>query len=556
LTNNIKKEKTMANYTKHLSKKITPQTEVIPGREKEMVVNDAGGFVFEIDRWKLLDRFLILGAEGPTYYVSEKKLIEDNTKNLKSCILEDGVRVVKRIVEISDEARAPKNDPAIFALAMVMTYGDKAAKNEAIENFNKVCRIGTHLFTFVYYIDELRSWGRVVRKAISKWYNSRSKESLEMQLIKYKGRTVEGTKNQWTHRDVLRSAHVMPKTNIHNALFSYAVKGEFPINVEENYSSEIFPTVFAHDALYKNVENIELCKKLIEKNKLPHDVWPTELKNHKIIWETALKDIPMTALIRNLGKLTNLGILHQGKFDEVNYVIDKITNVDELRKARIHPYNILMAMITYNHGRGFKGDLSWHPVKKIVDALEESFYNSFKLIEPTNKRILIGLDVSSSMVGTKVMGSPLLDCRTAAAVMAMTTIRTEKNYEVMAFSDKFVDFDITANSKLNEVITDMNNMPFGRTDCSLPMKWAVNQKIQFDAFIVYTDNETYSGIAHPIQALKEYRNKFVKDAKLIVVGFEGRPFSMADPSDPGCLDIVGFDSAGPQIISEFIKGNI
>jgi 60 kDa SS-A/Ro ribonucleoprotein len=46
----------------------------------------------------------------------------------------DGVRAVNRIVEISDGGRAPKNDPAIFALALVVTDGDESAKGHASAN--------------------------------------------------------------------------------------------------------------------------------------------------------------------------------------------------------------------------------------------------------------------------------------------------------------------------------------------------------------------------------------------------------------------------------------
>jgi hypothetical protein len=42
-------------------------------------------------------------------------------------------------------------------------------------------------------------------------------------------------------------------------------------------------------------------------------------------------------------------------------------------------------------------------------------------------------------------------------------------------------------------------MPFDGTDCSLPMQWAMKEKVAADAFIVLTDNETYSGRMHPVE---------------------------------------------------------
>lgn len=46
------------------------------------------------------------------------------------------------------------------------------------------------------------------------------------------------------------------------------------------------------------------------------------------------------------------------------------------------------------------------------------------------------------------------------------------------------------------------------------------------------------------------------DAKLIVVGMQSNGFTIADPEDKGMLDVVGFDSAAPQVMSLFAEGQI
>jgi 60 kDa SS-A/Ro ribonucleoprotein len=48
----------------------THQMTPVPGT----VQNNAGGFVYQIDKWEQFDRFLILGSEGGTYYVNEHNL--------------------------------------------------------------------------------------------------------------------------------------------------------------------------------------------------------------------------------------------------------------------------------------------------------------------------------------------------------------------------------------------------------------------------------------------------------------------------------------------------
>jgi 60 kDa SS-A/Ro ribonucleoprotein len=111
---------------------------------------------------------------------------------------------VNRIVEISDSGRAPKNDPAIFALALVATHGSNEAKALAFQNLAKVCRIGTHLFHFAEYVNALRGWGRGLRNAAGRWYISREADELAHQAVKYQQR------DGWSHGDLLRLAHGIP----------------------------------------------------------------------------------------------------------------------------------------------------------------------------------------------------------------------------------------------------------------------------------------------------------------------------------------------------------
>jgi 60 kDa SS-A/Ro ribonucleoprotein len=125
-------------------------------RVPNQVANSAGSYSWQLDDWTRLDRFLILGAEGGTYYIAKRELVKQNHAAIVRCIKTDGVRVVNRIVEISDAGRTPKNDPAIFVLALVVTHGDAQAKAYAFANLGKVCRIGTHLFHFVEYVNAMR----------------------------------------------------------------------------------------------------------------------------------------------------------------------------------------------------------------------------------------------------------------------------------------------------------------------------------------------------------------------------------------------------------------
>jgi len=88
------------------------------------------------------------------------------------------------------------------------------------------------------------------------------------------------------------------------------------------------------------------------------------------------------------------------------------------------------------------------------------------------------------------------------------------------------------------------------------MTWALDNKIEVDTFGVITDNETWAGDVHPHQALKQYRQRTGIPAREAVFGVVGTPFTIADPSDTGMMDFVGFDSAAPRAFADFSAGRM
>ena len=110
-----------------------------PIPDRGQVQNSDGGFVWQVNDWDKLTRFLILGVEGGTYYVKEPDLLKSNTEAVKCCIAADGVRTVREIVDVSVNGRAYRNDPAIYALALASHLGSPATKEAAYAAVPAVC---------------------------------------------------------------------------------------------------------------------------------------------------------------------------------------------------------------------------------------------------------------------------------------------------------------------------------------------------------------------------------------------------------------------------------
>lgn len=539
-----------------VSTRKTSQSEPILGEAQ--VKNNAGGFVYQISPLKQLERFLILGSEGGTYYVSEAKLTRENAANTINAIESDGLRAVDLTVDVSDSGRAPKNDPAIFVLALAAAAKDPATRAYALSKLSKVCRIPTHLFHFLTYVRQFRGVGRGLKRALGNWYQDQDLGNLACQICKYQQR------DGWSNRDLLRVSHPKTSDPVRNEVYKYIVGGLEATGYPKDPG--LPSVILALEAAKVTVEavktgNTEDLIKLIRDYNLSREMVPTESLTSPGVWNVLLETMPMTAMIRNLGNMSKCGLI-KPLSDASKLVVDRLHNLELLSKARVHPIDLLVAMKIYESGHGLKGKGEWLPDPQVVNALDDAFYLAFKTLKPTGKKILFGVDVSGSMAG-QIANLPI-SCAEGAAAMALACAKLEQEFYIMGFTsgggynirtdyDGFVDLGITPRMTLTEALTKTRNRKFGRTDCSLPMQWALREKVKVDCFVVITDNETWAGYIHPSQALQEYREKIGIDAKEVVIGMTATPFSIADPKDPRTLDVAGFDTTVPNVIGDFIR---
>jgi 60 kDa SS-A/Ro ribonucleoprotein len=521
----------------HGGSRTTPQSEpMAPGQ----VENPAGGYVWWIDEWGLAQRFLVLGTEGGSYYVGQREFTRQAAGGVERCLNSDGPRLVALIREISEGGRAAKNDPALFALAMATADANQDTRKLAWEALPAVARTGTHLLHFCAYMEMFRGWGPAARRGVGSWYAEKDPADLAYQLIKYRQR------DGWTHRDVLRLAHPNPHTPTHGNLYRWVTQGDVPDPQQKLIEGFVKAQAAA---------SAKETAALVLEYGLPREALNTEHLRSPEVWEALLGSMPLTAMIRNLANLTRAGVL-KPLSDAEKHVIVQLGDKDRLRKARVHPITILSAASVYARGYSELGKGEpWVPVSGVVEALSAAFYDAFETVRPAGKRTLLAFDVSGSM-SQVVNGTPGLTARDASAAMGLVTAATEPYVAGMAFTSNPVPFPITGTERLDDVVRTMHSTDFGRTDCAVPMQYATREGLTVDTFVIYTDNETWAGGEHPAQALRKYREQFEVQARLIVVGTSATEFSIADPNDRGMLDVVGFDTAAPALMSDFSRGDL
>ena len=237
-----------------------------------------------------------------------------------------------------------------------------------------------------------------------------------------------------THRDLLRLAHPAGRVSAgnptlelgdeHRRLFEWIARGG---------STDGLPRIVEGFALAQTAETPARAAELVREYGLPREALQSEHLTSPEVWEALLEDMPMTALVRNLATMTRVGVLTPGSAGTAK-AVEQIGDRDRIRKARVHPIALLVALRTYAAGHGVRGRRTWTPVVQLVDALDAAFYTAFENVEPTGKRLLLALDVSGSMGFGGVAGVPGLSPRERLAALALVTAATETRYETVGFS--------------------------------------------------------------------------------------------------------------------------
>lgn len=519
----------MKNYSNILG---GTQQDTIFGRT-DMAKNNAGGFGFKISNQEVLERFLVTGSEGGTYYVGEKELTKENSTTILEMIKQNGIGVVETATSYLTNNRAPKADMALFVLALACSFGDATTKKAVYAALPKVTRTATHLFLFLSNIQNLRGWSRGLRKAVSRFYTDRSNEQLALQLVKYRSRA------DFTHKDAIRLAHPATKDEVKNNLLRYAIgkitEAEAPSELIQAYG-------LAQTAKGKDLVAV------IGNGKLTWEMIPTEALNDKAVLTALVDNMPLIALMRNLNRFAYNDLTDTNN-DLVKKIVAKLTSVENVKGSGVHPINVVNSMLTYASGRGFKGSTTWKPNQNIVDALQTTYELALKSVIPTNKNILIGVDVSGSM--NHDVNGMQMNAAQISNVLAVSMLKTEPNAEMVWFDTVIKTAALGRRSSLDEVIK--NSPHGGGTDCSQPIAHALRFNMKLDAIVILTDNESWAGTKHGFTLLEEYRKKINPAVKLIEVAMVANHHSTMPGDDKNILRVVGFDASVVEVINKYLE---
>jgi 60 kDa SS-A/Ro ribonucleoprotein len=514
----------------------TPQNQPIAAEQDRMILNSAGGYAFAADDWTRLRRFLIIGTDKGTYYADEQKLTEDAIQLVRACIAHDSAQTLNIVLDVRARNLALRLSPLLFTYAAITILADELTIARAYAALGDICQTASQLFEFLEARKGLRghNLGAGARRAVARWYRGRRVENVAYQMVKYRQRA------GFTHGDVLRLAR--PKTDdaALSRLYRWAIGKATDVDRAEG-----LPAVIQR---YERVQGEIAEADLIEIARgglLPFEAFPTPALRNVGLWRALLDAdaLPMTALIRNLGRMTNLGLFPQMEDNAyTRKVVALLTEGDALQKSRVHPLALLQAWAVYKHGmalRGGRGEgMKWSPNAGITAALLKAAERAFVNVTPIGQPLLVALDCSGSM-SANISGTPLR-AFDAGAFVAWMYLRTEPQVRVIAFNDKFIDPQpqLDAGASYEDVKRAL--WQNGSTDVAQPMLYLEKVKLAVNAVVQLTDSESWAGKQHVIEAFRRIKQKR-PDLKLANVQMTFQRSTLYPPEEAAQMEIAGFN---------------
>jgi len=488
-------------------------------------VNAAGGKAYEMTSRHALAQIACTNCFNGTYYADA----ESNLKIAKEAVakLHSDPEFIAKVAVYARNKAYMKDMPA-YLVAVLATLDSKLFR----QVFPKIIDNGKMLRNFIQIGRSGQAGKKLnvssgsVRRAINTWFESHTSEFIFRASIG----------NDPTMRDILRMARPRPENEEKRALYGYLVSGKAEVfshlpaivqqyeNFKKNHEGEIPKVDFR--MLDSILTKEEACK-----------MWESQARHGG--WQ-------MTRM--NLNNFQKYGVFNSPEL--VKAVADKLSNKEEIVKARAYPYQLLMA---YNAAVNVPAMVR----ESLQDAMETALENTPAI----DGQIYICVDTSGSMrsaiTGYRAGATSSVRCLDVAALVAAAMLRKNKLAEVLLFDT--VVHSVNVNPR-DSVMTNAQKFARngGGTDCGCALRELNSRQAKGSAVIFISDNESwvngggyYGRGTSMLDEWSKFKNRNQK-SKLVCVDLIPNTTSQVAPSKE-ILQCGGWSDASFDVIADFIK---
>ncbi|MFD0891379.1 TROVE domain-containing protein, partial [Streptosporangium algeriense] len=215
--------------------------------------------------------------------------------------------------------------------AAAYAQGDAPTRQAAKRALPEVARTTDHLAQFFGYYKNLGGkpgsrggtaprTGRGLRSALGSWFLAGEPDAVAFKAVKARRRkTPQG--EAFDLRDVLRIAHPVPDTAQRKTLFGW-IAG----NVSDDEARAELPAIDRF-LTAKAVTTVDQAIRVVTQERVPWEFLPDAMLGEPQVWAALVDTVGMTALIRNLARMTRIGAL-KPMADATGRAVARLTDRD------------------------------------------------------------------------------------------------------------------------------------------------------------------------------------------------------------------------------------
>lgn len=482
--------------------------------------NEAGGRAYKLQPKQALAQYAATGCLNSTYYASA----EDQLQDVMQLIQELDAEYVARTAVYSREAGLMKDMPALLCAAL-------SVKDAGLLRtvFDRVIDDGRMLRNFVQVIRSgvlgRKSLGTAPKKLVQRWFNNRTDEQLFRASVG----------NSPSLADVVKMVHPKPGNPTREALYGYLLG--------QPHRGENLPEIV------KQFEAFKAGKREI----VPDVAFQllTSLDLGRAEWTAIAEQASWQTTRMNLNTFGRHGVFEDPEM--VQKIADRLANPEEVKRARVFPYQLLMA---------FKAAGKEVPAV-IRDALQDTMEAATRNVPKIPGKVHVCPDVSGSMsspvTGHRTGSTTAVRCVDVAALVAASMLRQNPSTEVIPFESQVVDVRLNARDSVMSNAQKLADIGGGGTNCSAPIAWLNQRGIRSDLVVLVSDNESWvdAGSGRGTETMRQWSIFKQSNPKARLVCLDLQPYSTVQAMDrDDILNIGGFSDQVFRVITEFAAGRL
>lgn len=532
----------------------TARGPIVPVTETK---NSAGGNAYKMSAKAALAQYVCTGCLNGTFYTSAKTQL-DTVKNLLD---EVEPEFIGKLAIYAHKKSYMKDLPALLVAYLAGENGKGGGPTTETQKrklsvlrqvFPQVITNGTMLRNFVQMTRSAtfgrKSLGEIPRNLIRDWFTNRSGAAVFSQSIG----------NNPSLANIIKMVHPKPNTPEKAATLAYLLGAE---TVEhENGKQLVRRYLDTKDKLVKIAysqpwENLPTIVKEFE-NWKANKALPVPAINFRFLdnekltteqWADIASKATWMTTLKNLNAYAEHGVFNVQGMTEM--IAARISNADEVRKARVFPYQIMMAYLATS-------SVPMAVRNAIQDAMEVACENV-----PLLGNMKIFPDVSGSMkspvTGDRGTATTKVRCVDVAALFAVAMLRRNPQAQVIAFEQEVRHVDLNPRDTVMTNATKLAAIGGGGTNCSAPLALLnKNKDYSADVLVYISDYESWVDRGHSAAGLmtewKKYKEKN-KKAKLVCIDLTPRTTHQVKEQED-ILQIGGFSDNVFTVIERFIDG--